>query len=82
MKNRNVIKVRAKKYEYTLERVKAESDQIAGCLHCFFCKKRNGYFVQTCGSVKDTNNRNVTNCGSIFKGNHTIYKMVSKEKIL
>lgn len=75
---RKVIKVRLRKYEYTLERVKAESDEVAGCLGCFFCKKRNGDFVQTCGTVKDTNNRNVTKCGSIFKGNHTIYKMIKK----
>ena len=72
-----IITVKEKKYKYTLKRVKGESEKVAGCYGCFFLKPRGGYYNQTC-----YRHENVCNCGSIFKNNHTIYKLISKEKIL
>lgn len=63
------IKVKLRKYTYTLIREPAPTDKIAGCFGCFFCKRRDGNYIQTCGPYK------LSSCGSIFKKNHTIFKL-------
>lgn len=69
------IKVKLKKYTYTLIREPAPTDKIAGCFGCFFCKRRDGNYIQTCGPYK------LGSCGSIFKKNHTIFKLI-KENVM
>ena len=51
----------------------APTDKIAGCFGCFFCKRRDGNYIQTCGPYK------LGSCGSIFKKNHTIFKLIKRE---
>ena len=49
------------------------TNEIAGCFGCFFCKRRDGNYIQTCGPYK------LGSCGSIFKKNHTIFKLIKRE---
>lgn len=67
------IKIKLRKYTYYLIREPAPTDKIAGCFGCFFCKRRDGNYIQTCGPYK------LGSCGSIFKKNHTIFKLIKRE---
>ena len=67
------IKIKLRKYTYYLIREPAPTDKIAGCFGCFFCKRRDGNYIQTCGPYK------LGSCGSIFKKNHTILKRECNE---
>lgn len=67
------IKIKLRKYTYHLIRESAPTDKIAGCFGCFFCKRRDGNYIQTCGPYK------LGSCGSIFKKNHTIFKLIKRE---
>lgn len=67
------IKIKLRKYTYYLIREPAPTDKIAGCFGCFFCKRRDGNYIQTCGPYK------LGSCGSIFKKNHTIFKFIKRE---
>lgn len=67
------IKVKLRKYTYTLIREPAPTDKIAGCFGCFFCKRRDGNYIQTCGPYK------LGSYGSIFKKNSTIFKLIKRE---
>lgn len=71
-----LITITERKYKYVLKRVKSESEEVAGCYGCFFCKLRDGYYNQTC-----YRHSNIGDCGSIFTGNHTILKLITKEHI-
>lgn len=63
------LKIKLKKYTYTLERVPRISEEIGGCYGCFFCKLRDGYYRQTCGDYKKI----IGNCEG------TMLKMIKKD---
>ena len=75
---RKIIKVKARKYEYTLEQIKSNDDRVGGCYGCFFCKLRDGYYRQVCGSYSNVNE---ISCGSIWNKSQKIFKLISKRKI-
>lgn len=71
------IVIRLKKYTYTLEKIPSPTSQVAGCLGCFFCKKRGDYYTQTCCEPYSTI---IGSCGSILKNNATILRVIKKER--
>lgn len=67
------IIVRLRKYQYTLKKVPKESDLVAGCFGCFFCKKRDGHFRQTCPIFP----KDMASC----RETRAILKLISKKEL-
>ena len=75
MENDGVIKIKLRKYTYSFIKIPAPTDKIGGCFGCFFCNKKGDYYTQVCGN----HSKIIGPCGSIFKKNHTILKLIKKE---
>lgn len=70
-----LIKIKLRKYTYSFIKIPAPTDKIGGCFGCFFCNKKGDYYTQVCGN----HSKIIGPCGSIFKKNHTILKLIKKE---
>lgn len=68
--------VKLRKYEYELKLVPQTSEKVGGCLGCFFCKQRSGYWRQTCVSVKDHDE-----LIKVCTEQNSIYEVVSRKPI-